>query len=94
MAKRTWEATNEPRGDSDTDTADAEANSEMAELAKRLRASNLASEGGASGSAPSAGGTGAGGTGAGGQRTWLRGWAYWWNWSDSAWNEFYVPASL
>ena len=70
----------EPGGDGDNDTADAETHTEVAELAERLRASNLSSEevyssasaghiAGASSSAPAASGSGAGGTGAGGQKT-------------------------
>ena len=75
----------------------------MAELAKRLRASTLSVEevsssasagpsaaGGACSSAPAAGGEGAASAGAGGERTWLNGWAYWWNSIEGAWNEGYV----
>ena len=89
-AKGPWDGTPatglEAGGDGYTDSADADA--EVAELAKRLRDSSLSSEGaGPSGSAPPAGGEGAGGAGAAAPRVWLRGWAYWWSWTDSAWKE-------
>jgi hypothetical protein len=79
----------------------ADADADVAVLAKRLRVSNLSGKGddrsavtgpsaGASISAHAAGGEGVGVEGAVGQRTWSIIWASWWNWSDSAWNEIIV----
>ena len=80
-----------PAAVEDVDNDSAEADAEVAELAKRLRVSSLSSEGAVpSGNGAAAGGEGAGGAVAAAPRVWLRGYAFWWNWADSAWSEGYV----
>jgi hypothetical protein len=102
--KRSLDATAEYNpehgGDGANDSADAD--TEVAELAKRLRASTLSVEevsssasagpsaaGGACSSAPAAGGEGAASAGAGGERAWLHGLAFLWSSSERAWHEGY-----
>ena len=84
--KRPFDGTpaRDPAAGDDVDNDSAEANDEVAELAKRLCVSGLSSEG------PDASSSGAGGEVAAACRVWLRGYAFWWNRTDNAWDEGYV----
>ena len=74
----------DPAAGDDVDNDSAEANDEVAELAKRLCVSSLSSEGAdAPSSGAVAGGAGAGGEVAAARRVWLRGYAFWWNRTDN-----------
>jgi hypothetical protein len=91
--KRPFDGTpaRDPAAGGDVDNDSAEANDEVAELAKRLCVSSLSSEGAdASSSGAVAGGADAGGEVTAARRVWLRGYAFWWNRTDNACNEGYV----